>query len=346
MVKLRSPQHLDDEGGYLGAARDEETEMVELALAIDEPAVSIVIPTYNHRGFVLDALDAVARQDAASFEIVIVDDGSVDDSFAALVERARSLGVAGRIVRLIQNRGRSIARNVGILHARATIIAFTDSDCVPTQGWVREGLRGFARREIGIVQGPTLPNPAQRQRFFNHFIQITRFDGTFSTCNVFYRRKTLLASGGFDPAIPYWQDVDLGWRVRRSGWEATFAPGALVHHQVVALTPAQWLRWPLHFADMPAKAAVYPECRRYLFFGVWTNAFHALFDLAVAGAALGAFVNRGFFALVVPYMVAFPVRHGLGGRWPMAKAALHLAWDALSFVVLVASSIRRRSLVL
>jgi hypothetical protein len=108
----------------------------------------------------------------------------------------------------------------------------------------------------------------------------------------------------------------------------------------------EWMRWPLHLADMPEKAAAYPEFRRHLFLGVWTNRFHALFDLAVLGIVLGALLHRAFFVLTLPYVVAFPRRHGLAGRFPAAKAGFHLAWDALSFLVLAASSARKRTLVL
>ena len=70
---------------------------------------------------------------------------------------------------------------------------------------------------------------------------------------------------GFDPKNMNWEDLDLGWRTRRAGWQAIFVPEALVFHQVMPLSLLEWLKWPLYFQYMPAKAARYPEYRRFYF---------------------------------------------------------------------------------
>jgi GT2 family glycosyltransferase len=346
-----SPQHPTPGAsrGRLAASLDAVADVFATPAAanVGSPSVSVVVPTYQNRhvlGDVVAALDAQTTR--PRYEVVIVDDGSTDGT----TEEARHLlsGVAGhfRYVRLRKNVGRAAARNVGIAMARGRIIAFTDSDCVPAPGWIEAGLRGFSDPRIGIVQGPTHPHPDQPRPFFNHFIEIDRFDGTFSTCNVFYRREAVAAVEGFDPGIVYWEDLDLGWRVWRAGWEASYVADARVHHQVLPLSPAAWLLWPLHLASMPVKAARYPEYRRHLYLGVWTNWFHLLVDLALLSLPLGFLVNRRLFALGLPYLIAFPFKHGLAGRWPPVKALLHLAWDVASAGVLLVSSARHRSVVL
>lgn len=329
------------------AAGQEAAEVVELGDASETPRVSVVVPTYNHRPFVLELLESLRSQSDVAFEVVVVDDGSSDGSFAAIIERARALELTGRVIGLRRNCGRSTARNAGILQARASIIAFVDADCQPVSGWLVAALAAFEHGgRIGAVQGPTLPHPTQRRPLFSHFIEIAHYDGSFSTCNVFYRREALLEVGGFDPSVIYWEDVDIGWRVCRAGWEGTFAPAALVYHQVVLLTARQWLLWPLHFGYMPAKTARYPEYRRFLFLGIWVHWFHALFDLLLLGVILGRRVHPLFILLTLPYLVAFPRRHGLRGRCPPLKVAANVAWDAMSFGVLLTSSYRHRSLVL
>lgn len=312
----------------------------------EKPLVSIVVPTYNQRELVLELVQELSQYDFSSLELIVVDDGSDDGTYPALVENSTSLGIRGHVIRLLENHGRATARNVGILKANGDIVAFTDSDCLPTKDWLNEGKRAIADSSIGIVQGRTLPHPMQPQPFFNHFIEIEQFDGSFATCNVFYRKEALLAVGGFDRRIEYWEDVDLGWRVHRDGWEAVFAPNALVYHQVIPLSPVKWLSWPLHFKYMPAKVARYPEYRRYLFLGLWAHWMHALFDLAMISILLSILIHPTFLFLSLPYLVAFPFQRGLKGRWPPIKAVLHLAWDAISFIVLVISSLRHRALVL
>ena len=333
--------------GYLADAARERVEVEEFATPSSQPALSVVVPAYNHAAFLPDLLSALAPQLVdANAELVIVDNGSLDDSSATIRHLAASLNVPGRLVRLSPNRGRARARNVGVVHAHAPIVAFTDSDCAPAAGWLAAAARPFDDDQVGVVQGRTLPRADQPRPFFNHFIDIERFDGTYSTCNVVYRRAAVCGVGGFDPGLDYWEDVDLGWRVHRAGWLAAYAPGAIVFHQVIPLSPLAWLRWPSHFWPMPAKVRAYPEYRAFLFFHFWVDPLHALFSLAVVSVMLGLLWQRKYLALAAPYAVAFPAYRGLNGRAPLAKVLFHLAWDAVSFAVLLASSVRHRALVL
>jgi GT2 family glycosyltransferase len=198
---------------------------------------------------------------------------------------------------------------------------------------------------VGVAQGRTTADPEQPQPLFNHFIETNRFDGSFSTSNVCYRREALEAAGGFDPACDYWEDVDLGWRVRRLGWDAVFVPEALVYHQVIKVSPIDWLIQARRWGNWPAKAARYPEFRRYLFLRLWSDPWHPLFQAFVAGAALSLW-RRQFLLLAVPYLATFPLRGRLVGRQPLLRAAANMARDAVSFISLVTGSIRYKSPVL
>ena len=103
---------------------------------------------------------------------------------------------------------------------------------------------------------------------FSHFIETRRFDSSFSTSNVVYRRAAL-DGHRFDAHCSYWEDTDLGFRVRNDGWDFAFADDALVYHQVVPQTAPAWLLWPRRYANWPAKTARYPEFRNTLFLRVW-----------------------------------------------------------------------------
>jgi glycosyltransferase involved in cell wall biosynthesis len=93
------------------------------ANAMHPPRVSIVIPTYNRAWTLAEAIDSVLGQTFASFEIIVVDDGSTDGT-ARLLQR---YGSAVRVLRQI-NQGVSAARNAGIRSARGELIALLDSD--------------------------------------------------------------------------------------------------------------------------------------------------------------------------------------------------------------------------
>src|SRR3954470_24757434 len=89
------------------------------------PAVSVVIPTYRHRDYVLRTLDSVFAQTYRDFEVIVVNDGSPDDTN----RRIRPLVSAGRIRYIEQaNAGQAAARNTGIAHARGRYIALLDDD--------------------------------------------------------------------------------------------------------------------------------------------------------------------------------------------------------------------------
>lgn len=330
--------------GHLVAASQEPMEVAELPAVVNSPRVSVVLCTYNRRGLALDALVPLSRQQSSPFEVVVVDDGSTDGSFEAIVKRGTDLGLAGRVIRLHRNRGLPTARNVGVLGARSELIACTDDDCLATPGWIEAGLASF-RSGIGVVQGCTQPPPGARPPLFSHFIQVEGLDGSFSTCNAFYRREAVLEARGFDPSCHYWEDRDLGARVLRQGWKASYAPDAIVYHQIIPQSPLEWMRWPAKVANWPRWVARYPECRRYLFARYWASPVHAALTAALAGLLLAPAYPPAVL-LTLPYVVGFLKRYRFQGRWRLLKAALHLWWDLLGWTCLAVNSIRQRTLVL
>src|SRR5271170_3450676 len=96
-------------------------------------AVSVVIPTYNHRDFVVEALESVFAQTFTDYEVIVVNDGSPDDTAAVL----RPYIESGRIRYIEQeNRGQAGARNRGLAEARGEFVAYLDDDDL----WLRDKL--------------------------------------------------------------------------------------------------------------------------------------------------------------------------------------------------------------
>ncbi len=95
------------------------------------PRCTVVIPTYNCGGYLRAALDSVVAQGVDGLEVIIVDDGSTDDSAEILAEAARSVpGLRGMRVERTKQIGPGLARNLAIELARAPLIAFLDADDV------------------------------------------------------------------------------------------------------------------------------------------------------------------------------------------------------------------------
>ena len=87
--------------------------------------VSVIIPTYNRAGLISETLDSVLAQTWGDYEIVVVDDGSEDDTAGVLAE------FGGRVIyRRIEHAGAGAARNVGLEMAHGEFVAFLDSDDV------------------------------------------------------------------------------------------------------------------------------------------------------------------------------------------------------------------------
>ena len=87
------------------------------------PLVSVIIPTYNQREYLVQAIESVLAQTYESVEVIVVDDGSTDDT-------AQAVATMGRAVRYIRqsNRGAAASRNAGIAHATGQYVAFLDHD--------------------------------------------------------------------------------------------------------------------------------------------------------------------------------------------------------------------------
>ena len=109
--------------------------------ATDRPLVSIIVTFYNQAEFVAAALNGVLAQSYRPVEVIVVDDGSTDDTLA----RAAAAGV-----RTLQaaHQGPAAARNLGAQAAGGDLLAFTDADCAPTPTWLEALTAPFAEPEV------------------------------------------------------------------------------------------------------------------------------------------------------------------------------------------------------
>jgi GT2 family glycosyltransferase len=119
---------------------------------MNNPDISVVIPTLGRTAVVRDCLESLLRQEFSNFQIIIVSD-SVNE-IRRLAEEYRALRIS-----CVQQAGKGLvtARNSGLLHAQGSIVSFIDDDVVLDKSWTKEILHSFASSaQVGGVSGPTI----------------------------------------------------------------------------------------------------------------------------------------------------------------------------------------------
>lgn len=204
------------------------------------PAVSVVIPTYNHRQYVLETLESVFAQTFADYEVVVVNDGSPDDTRDLL----RPAAEAGRIRYFEQeNRGQGAARNRGIAEARGEFIALLDDDdrWTPDKlAWQVACLRenpgavlaygDYTRLEPTGELSEWVEKECPSGRVYDLF---RRQCWILSPGQTLIRASALERTGGFDPAVWGSDDWELYIRLAAAG-EFIYRRALCLHYRVHA----------------------------------------------------------------------------------------------------------------
>jgi N-acetylglucosaminyl-diphospho-decaprenol L-rhamnosyltransferase len=219
-----------------------------------------VVINYNTSALVVEAVRSIlADTSAGTVELVVVDNGSTDDSIAALDKALPDV----RVVLAPGNVGYARAANLGIAATRAPIVAVCNADVTFVPGAAatlverldQESDLGACGPRIRALDGNDYPSARQNPSAFvatghgllglwwptNPFTRRYReLDADpskprdvdwVSGATIFFRRDALDAVGGWDERyFMYMEDIDLCWRLRRAGWRVAYEPGAVVVH--------------------------------------------------------------------------------------------------------------------
>jgi glycosyltransferase involved in cell wall biosynthesis len=203
----------------------------------NNPTISIIMPVYNGIGFLEKSLPPLADmlQKGEVLELIIIDDGSLDESMVLAKEfGARVLESGGR-------KGPGAARNIAVEQAKGDIVWFVDADVVVSSDAVVKLKQGFENEEIVAVFGSYDDAPpaqnflSQYKNMVHHYYhqQASQDASTFwSGCGA-VRTKKFLELGGFDieqfkhPSI---EDIELGYRLRAAGGRISLIPELQCSH--------------------------------------------------------------------------------------------------------------------
>ncbi len=223
---------------------------------------SVIIPTYNRSQALLRCLNALIEQrgDVGSFEIVVVDDGSTDDTARMVTGLAAKSPVEIRLVELGSHAGPAAARNRGITAATSEIVVFIGDDIIVQPGFLKWhcAMRRRFRSARNAILGYTTWHPELEITPFMRWLEssglqfdypwIERYGPTwrhFYTSNISLERGFLLQNGLFDETFKAaaFEDIDLGFRLAKHGLRILYCPQAAAYHLHTSYGPDRtWAR--------------------------------------------------------------------------------------------------------
>lgn len=260
------------------------------------PLVSIILLVWNHTDDLSACLTALQNQTFAGFDVILVDNGSSDAAYLdGLQERYPRLRLTVR--KLDSNLGFAAGNNIGARLAQGRWLALLNTDAFPEPFWLEALLKAagahpqhavFASRQIQANTPSLLDGAGDAyhasgmawRRFYNRPVREYGLQAqeVFSACPAaaLYLREDFLNAGGFDEDyFSYFEDVDLGFRLRLGGGKCLYVPEAVVRHVGSASTgkrsdfsvyygyrnliwtfvknmpsPLFWLFLPLHIATL------------------------------------------------------------------------------------------------
>ncbi|HWF56448.1 MAG TPA: glycosyltransferase [Solirubrobacteraceae bacterium] len=233
-----------------------------MSVADAAPELSAIVCTHNGAGTLATALESLARQTlpATRYEVIVVDDGSTDDTAGV------AAAAGARVITLRPNAGLAAARNAGVSAARGAIVAFTDDDCEADPGWATTLLQAFADPAVDGAGGrvvPDSPNPFVRRFLTAHNPLVPLGDDLLESsaaghrlllyvrrtvlgkveprdrlyavvgANMAFRRELVYELGGFDEEFRFGaeeEDLCLRAHARPGGARIAYVPTAEVRH--------------------------------------------------------------------------------------------------------------------
>lgn len=206
--------------------------------------ISVVIPVYNAEKTILKCLKSLSSQTYRSFEIILIDNNSTDNSVQLIKDFiSKNEGLNIKLIHELKQ-GSCAARNRGARIAKGKIIVNTDPDCVADKNWLKDILSAFDDDSIGAVAGNIYGFSPESliEKFLSIFTLrgsgkyqiLNRYnilEGGFATANLSIRKDVFKKIGGFDEDINiYGEDHDICARIYRAAYKIKTVPNAVIYH--------------------------------------------------------------------------------------------------------------------
>jgi GT2 family glycosyltransferase len=196
------------------------------------PLVTTIVVNWNGRAFLEKCLSSLRAQTYQPHEVILVDNGSTDDSLDYVAATFPEV----RVIRLPDNRGFAAANNVGIREATGQYVALLNNDAYAEPGWLAQMVEAAEQQTDVNAAGLALDWAGFCWEWCGGQIDDLN-ESSISECfgpsgaAALYRRQMLDEIGLFDEEFfAYAEDADLNWRALRAGWRCLYVPGARVYH--------------------------------------------------------------------------------------------------------------------
>jgi len=203
-----------------------------------ENMISIIIPVFNAEKTIIQTLRGLENQTMNDFEVIVVDDGSTDDSSKLVTEFKNESGLSVKLIHQ-ENSGPAKARNLGVEQSKGDIIIFLDSDCIPPENWVEEMVKPLKGRVVGCNCGYKVRNKESLvARYVDYEIAkrheklIGKTIDTIGSYSASFFKDIFIRANGFNTEyrIASGEDFDLAFNVRKLGYDLVFTGKTFVYH--------------------------------------------------------------------------------------------------------------------
>ena len=220
---------------YLNHLERDDEEPIQL------PPVTILVPAYNEGACIQGSIRSLLELDYPRYEILVIDDGSRDDTYAKAAVYEGDHGRA--VVRVLTkpNGGKARALNTGIAQATSDFILCMDGDSALHPATLRRAIRHFSDPAIGAVAGSVkvvnrtnLLSSLQALEYIEGLNMVRAAQGFFRLVNIIpgpigvFRKSALEKVGGYDHDT-FAEDCDLTLKLLMQGWQVQYEPGAIAY---------------------------------------------------------------------------------------------------------------------
>jgi cellulose synthase/poly-beta-1,6-N-acetylglucosamine synthase-like glycosyltransferase len=302
-----------------------------------EPLVTILVPAYNEEAVIEASIRSLLELDYPAYDILVIDDGSTDETYQRAAELEGYYGRATVRVVSKSNGGKASALNTGIALARTPFVLCMDGDSRLSPGTLRHAMPHFRDSRVGAVAGNVkvvnrrnLWTCLQALEYIEGLNMARRAQGFVRAVNIvpgpigIFRRDTLASVGGYD-SDTYAEDADLTLKLLTDGWHVVYEDQAIAYteapeHLLDLLKQRyRWSRGILQALRKHSASLLSPRTR----FATWVSLQSMLFE-AIAWPLMNVCGN--LFFSIAALMAGSPVYvlyWWLLLTWLDVAAALH-----------------------